>query len=551
MTEELEAGPAGKPATGSEASAPKPSTYAPAAATPTQVGPFGLRFDFNEGARVTLPSRETGVWRVRLSDADTGNTLFETEMRSGFVRSAKRWFVRFLVEVWERETDKAPWRLVFSHGYDAKDREVLIQFPVGTVGDFIAWFAYACRFAERWPGARVTCVMSPPLIELFHDAYPDISFCTRDEAEQRQLNEAAYATYYLGLFFTDKASEWQPIDFRHVGLHKTAGHILGVDLAERPPRLAIPDASRPIAERYAVIAVQASTASKMWNNPAGWRETVRGLKARGYRVVCVDQKPMHGQGLFWNQIPHGCEDLTGMALTETARWLFHADLFVGLSSGLSWLAWAAGCPVVMISGFSWPSTEFETPGRVINWHTCNGCWNDPAFVFDHKEFMWCPRHAGTPRQFECTRLILTAHVSRGLSACWGLRPKPRPKSWPCRRDLVPAPLGSGSHPNPPALVHSVSGPAVRYAMRVAATDLTGRTRLAGKRGDFALLGGLLILTGATGQAVATSVQVIKELAPDFRRATATDGGGDAGILGGNGSSPTGSLTYREQFLNCR
>jgi hypothetical protein len=23
--------------------------------------------------------------------------------------------------------------------------------------------------------------------------------------------------------------------------------------------------------------------------------------------------------------------------------------------------------------------------------------------FDHKDFLWCPRHAGTPRQFECTR----------------------------------------------------------------------------------------------------------------------------------------------------
>ena len=123
-----------------------------------------------------MPARETGVWRVRLSDADTANTLFETEMRSGFVRSAKRWFVRFLIEVWERETDKAPWRLVFSHHYDARSREVMIQFPVGTVGDSIAWFAYACRFGERWPGARVTCVMASPLIELFRDAYADISF---------------------------------------------------------------------------------------------------------------------------------------------------------------------------------------------------------------------------------------------------------------------------------------------------------------------------------------------------------------------------------------
>ncbi len=49
---------------------------------------------------------------------------------------------------------------------------------------------------------------------------------------------------------------------------------------------------------------------------------------------------------------------------------------MGLSSGLSWLAWAAGIPVVMISGFTHPTNEFATPYRVINYHACNGCWND-------------------------------------------------------------------------------------------------------------------------------------------------------------------------------
>jgi autotransporter strand-loop-strand O-heptosyltransferase len=92
--------------------------------------------------------------------------------------------------------------------------------------------------------------------------------------------------------------------------------------------------------------------------------------------------------------------------------LRHADFFIGLSSGLSWLAWAAGCTVVLISGFTHPSNEFATPYRVINWHACNSCWNDPRIRFDHKDFLWCPRHAGTPRQFECTRLITASQVTQ-------------------------------------------------------------------------------------------------------------------------------------------
>jgi autotransporter strand-loop-strand O-heptosyltransferase len=157
--------------------------------------------------------------------------------------------------------------------------------------------------------------------------------------------------------------------------------------------------------------VQSSTQSKYWNNPRGWLELIKFCKASGYRVVCIDQSPVHGNGILWNQIPHGAEDETGdRPLVERARWLRHAAAFVGVSSGLSWLAWAAGCPVVLISGFTHPTNEFETPYRVINWHACNSCWNDPRVRFLHDDFAWCPRHKGTDRQFECSRLITPEQV---------------------------------------------------------------------------------------------------------------------------------------------
>ena len=64
----------------------------------------------------------------------------------------------------------------------------------------------------------------------------------------------------------------------------------------------------------------------------------------------------------------------------------------------------------MISGFTHPTNEFETPYRVINYHACNSCWNDPLSAFDRFDFLTCPRHKGTQRQFECTRLITAEHV---------------------------------------------------------------------------------------------------------------------------------------------
>ena len=74
----------------------------------------------------------------------------------------------------------------------------------------------------------------------------------------------------------------------------------------------------------------------------------------------------------------------------------------------------ASTPVVLISGFSHRSTEFVTPYRVIDYHACNDCWNDPHHRFDHHDFLWCPRHAGTPRQFECTRLITAEQVKQAI-----------------------------------------------------------------------------------------------------------------------------------------
>jgi autotransporter strand-loop-strand O-heptosyltransferase len=64
-----------------------------------------------------------------------------------------------------------------------------------------------------------------------------------------------------------------------------------------------------------------------------------------------------------------------------------------------------GTRAVPINGFTHPTNSFATPYRVINWHASNGCWNDLHERFDQKDFLWCPRHAGTPRQFDCTKLI--------------------------------------------------------------------------------------------------------------------------------------------------
>jgi autotransporter strand-loop-strand O-heptosyltransferase len=273
---------------------------------------------------------------------------------------------------------------------------VLIQFPLpgNTIGDTIGWFSYCVKFAAKH-GCRLTVAMSEKIATLFREAYPEIKFVAREAIRP----EGFYATYRVGLFFDDMDCNHRPCDYRIVGLHRVAGCALGVDLSDAPPRIVLDDDTRPITEPY-VAGTMASGMAKRWNNPTGWSEVTAFLKAAGYRVVAIDRDP--------DGVPPGAEDETGdRPLLERARWLRHCEFFVGLGSGLSWLAWACRAPVVLISGFSHPATEFSTPGRVINYNCCNSCWSDPTLRFN-SAFDWCPRHGGTERAFECTRAI-SAH----------------------------------------------------------------------------------------------------------------------------------------------
>ncbi len=385
----------------------------------------GIRFDFNDGLRVQFPENG-GPWHLVFRDIDTGVILYSQDVGNNvYVTSVKKFYVRFRLEIFHKadmdefaaavkknpylagDEEKSP-KPFFRHDYDCEGKTVMIQLPVPTIGDTLGWFPYVEKFRVKHK-CHVLAVLQPHLADLLRNQYPEITFITREEVPECE----PYACYYLGLFFKGDVDH-QPCDFRYIGLHRTAGWILGVDPEEVPPRFDL-SAPRQIEEPYVCIAVQSSSQAKYWNNPQGWHDVVKFLKDSGYRVLCIDRDRVHGQGLVWNHIPHGCEDFTGnRPLQERIDIVKDADFFVGVSSGLSWLAWGCQVPVVMISGFTNPTNEFYTPWRVINFHTCNSCWNDMRVDFDHFDFLWCPRHKGTDRQFECSRLITSEQVIKTI-----------------------------------------------------------------------------------------------------------------------------------------
>lgn len=375
-------------------------------AEPTQEGPEGIRFDYCNGLRVLFPN--TGEYRLVMRDGSSGTCVYNAEVKPGaIVCSIKKYFIPFTFEVFRKGEDKP----FFTHEYSAAGKDVMIQLPGHTIGDTVAWFSYVERFQKKH-GCRIICSMTKNLSAIFEKQYPEIQFIDKAETQ----NFKPYACYFLGLYFNDDVDH-QPYDFRFAGLHKTCGLILGLegkDLEDLPPRVDL-SAKKTIRGKYVCIAAKASSQPKYWNNPFGWREVIEFLKSNGYRVLCIDKDREHGCDVTWNYMPYGAEDFTGdRPLQERIDLIKNADFFIGLSSGLSWIAWCCKVPVVMISGFTEPQNEFYTPFRVINTQVCHGCWNDRRVQFKHDDFLWCPFFEKPGQKFECTRAITGEHVIRTI-----------------------------------------------------------------------------------------------------------------------------------------
>ncbi len=186
------------------------------------------------------------------------------------------------------------------------------------------------------------------------------------------------------------------------------------------PGIALAPDSRPLARRYVCVAAQSAWRAARWERPGGWHALLRCLTDAGYEVVCIDSPSpaLVDESSVLARDAHGLPP--DLPWVERARWLRHAECFIGVPGDLPWLAWAVGTPAVLIGGFTHPVSEFGTAHRVMNGHACNSCWNDPGAAFDEADPSSCPRHAGTLRQFECARLISVEQVKHVLRAIPGI-----------------------------------------------------------------------------------------------------------------------------------
>jgi autotransporter strand-loop-strand O-heptosyltransferase len=356
-----------------------------------------ISFHFVKGPWLELTTRvKKGKYRVEFIDKKENKAVYTHNIENNcWVGCSREYYVDWLVKVTDLSKDK----VIFEHHFDLNEKRVFISLESESLGDTIAWFAPIEEFQKKH---NCKLIVSTFKNDLFRSEYPNIQFIERGVGVPN-----IYAGYKIGWFYERDSDNYNtsmhPCHFRDIPMQQAASDILGLDLKTYKPRLVKPQTGRPIEGKYICIGIHATAQAKYWNHPHGWQTVVDYLKSEGYEVVLISKETGTYMG---NTAPEGIIDRSGnFPLSDRINYLAHADAFIGVGSGLSWLAWASGTKVVMISGFSKPHTEFEDENllRIWNPNVCNGCFN--RFRLDAGDWNWCPDQKGTTRQFECSKSI--------------------------------------------------------------------------------------------------------------------------------------------------
>jgi hypothetical protein len=274
--------------------------------------------------------------------------------------------------------------MVYANTLHLHGKRVYIAFESKSLGDTLAWMPYVEEFRKLH---QCTVICSTFWNHLFD--YSEIEF-----VEPGNVVHNLYAQYRIGYFDNLDKLSVKPVT---IPLQKVAASILGLDFVELAPSMSYKP-KVPKMGKYVTIATNSTSGCKFWTIE-GWTNLINWLVSEGYEVYNVSKE--------LNPLPN-CTQITTPSLESKMDWIAGSEFFIGLSSGLTWLAWAMGKKVVMISNFTEEWNEFSCI-RITNKSVCNSCWNNIAYKFDAGDWMWCPSNKGTDRHFEC-HISITAEM---------------------------------------------------------------------------------------------------------------------------------------------
>lgn len=289
--------------------------------------------------------------------------------------------------------------------------KIFIDLVSNAMGDTIACVPYVSEY-QKTHDVDVTLSINDPYIFLLEDCYPNIKFVGRKDVVN--FDEKINLEYIF-----------------HKSVQGGYAEQLGFDNPKYiRPEVLIPEMNRPIKNKYVVFGVHSTAQLKYWNHPSGlggqseafnWNLLSNILRKRGYTPVTVEQHELFGNPPFFNGVPSKSNKQIGKTLFEATNIIKHSEFYIGLSSGMSWVAHALGKKVAMISNFSEDWNEFDLSLddyiRITNKNVCHGCWNriNIEHTFDKDDWYWCPKHKNTERQFECHKSITVDDVMEQIN----------------------------------------------------------------------------------------------------------------------------------------
>ncbi len=372
--------------------------------------------NFNNGAFLEISGDTSELFVVKFIDKQTDTVLHTDTLMSGYwTRTNIEYYVDWLVTVHTLDGI-----LVYEHSMNLEDELVLVNITSMSLGDVISWIPYCEEFRKKH---NCKLIVKSSVSDLFSSSYPEIIWVKPDDIIE--YTDLIYSTYtiFVGIdsdthksgikklnnFYSKKT----PIKFidnltffnrsihpEHpllIPLQKISANILGIDFKEIRPVINQINNERPIEKKYVCISEFASAnGMKVWQNQIGWKTIVDELKNMGYEVVSISKEK--------TELKNVIKQNGNRPLSERVWYLQHCEFFIGMSSGLSWLAWASGAKVVLISGHSKKWLEFsENCLRINNENVCNGCHN----IVEHVDKFCCYHESFCPenKNFICTRSI--------------------------------------------------------------------------------------------------------------------------------------------------
>jgi autotransporter strand-loop-strand O-heptosyltransferase len=324
-------------------------------------------------------------YEVSFVEKETNKTIYETKMKVGTWSRLDRKYLSDLMVLVRFEGRTIKQLNILD---DRRGKRVFISFESKSLGDTLAWMPYCEEFRKDY-GCEV--IVSTFMNHLFEKAYPELEFVGRGVVVQNIVG-----MFELGWFY-DKAKEPQhPVT---IPLQKAATNILNLDFKEVIPALDFTPSNRPIEQKYICISVHSTAKLKYWDY---WQELIDWLVSEGYQVCEVSKEKTELNNLT---------EVLDKSIPSIMNYLHHAEFYIGLSSGISWLSWGMRKRVFMIANFSTKDHEFQTDCiRITDESVCHGCWNNPAFKFDKSSWAYCPEHEDTPQAFECHKSISAKRV---------------------------------------------------------------------------------------------------------------------------------------------